>query len=62
MPRKRNRDEEELKREKRRQVTAEAGAAKSIKDPITGLPVLSAGKNAPKLTSEQVQALLADLP
>lgn len=33
-----------------------------IKDPITGLPVLTAGKNAPKLTNEQVQALLADFP
>lgn len=36
--------------------------AKIIKDPISGFPVLSAGKNAPKLTSEQVQALLADFP
>ncbi len=33
-----------------------------VKDPITGLPVLSAGKNAPKLTSEQVHALLAEFP
>jgi AbrB family looped-hinge helix DNA binding protein len=33
-----------------------------FKDPISGFPVLSAGKNAPKLTSEQVQALLADFP
>ncbi len=33
-----------------------------VKDPITGLSVLSAGKNAPKLTSEQVHALLAEFP
>ncbi len=33
-----------------------------IKDPITGLAVLSFGKNAPKLASEQVHALLADFP
>lgn len=33
-----------------------------VHDPITGLPALSAGKNAPKLTSEQVHALLAEFP
>lgn len=33
-----------------------------LKDPITGLPVLSAGKGAPKLTNEQVRELLADFP
>jgi AbrB family looped-hinge helix DNA binding protein len=33
-----------------------------VKDPITGLVVLSAGKNAPKLTNEQVRAQLADFP
>jgi hypothetical protein len=36
--------------------------AKIIIDPISGFPVLTAGKNAPKLTNEQVQALLADFP
>jgi AbrB family looped-hinge helix DNA binding protein len=36
--------------------------ARIIKDPISGFPVLTAGKNAPKLTNEQVQALLADFP
>jgi len=36
--------------------------AKIVIDPISGFPVLTAGKNAPKLTSEQVQALLADFP
>jgi AbrB family looped-hinge helix DNA binding protein len=35
---------------------------KIVKDSATGLIVLSAGKNAPKLTSEQVHALLADFP
>jgi AbrB family looped-hinge helix DNA binding protein len=36
--------------------------ARIIKDPISGFPVLTAGKNAPRLTNEQVQALLADFP
>ena len=36
--------------------------AKIIIDPISGFPALTAGKNAPKLTSEQVQALLTDFP
>jgi len=33
-----------------------------IKDPITGFPVLTAGPNAPILTSEQVKEILADFP
>ena len=33
-----------------------------IKDPLTGLPVLTAGPGAPKLTSEQVAEILADFP
>lgn len=33
-----------------------------IKDPVTGLPVLTAGPNAPILTSEQVKEILADFP
>ena len=32
------------------------------KSPITGLPVLTAEKGAPKLTSEQVAEMLADFP
>jgi AbrB family looped-hinge helix DNA binding protein len=36
--------------------------ARIIKDPISGFPVLSLGKNAPKLTSEQVRAMLEDFP
>jgi bifunctional DNA-binding transcriptional regulator/antitoxin component of YhaV-PrlF toxin-antitoxin module len=33
-----------------------------IKDPLTGLPVLTAGPGAPKLTSKQVAEILADFP
>jgi hypothetical protein len=37
-------------------------AGKIIEDPITGLPVLTAGPDAPVLTSEQVAETLADFP
>jgi len=33
-----------------------------IKDPITGLPVLSAGVNAPTLTSKEVEEILSNFP
>jgi AbrB family looped-hinge helix DNA binding protein len=33
-----------------------------IKDPLTGLPVLTAGPGAPKLTSKHVAEILADFP
>jgi AbrB family looped-hinge helix DNA binding protein len=33
-----------------------------VRDPITGLPALSAGPGAPVLTSEQVAEILADFP
>jgi AbrB family looped-hinge helix DNA binding protein len=33
-----------------------------IKDPLTGYPVLTAGKNASRLTSEQVAEILAEFP
>jgi AbrB family looped-hinge helix DNA binding protein len=36
--------------------------AKIIQDPLTGLPVLTFGPGAPKLTSEQVAEMLADFP
>ncbi len=36
--------------------------ARIITDPITGMPVLSAGPNAPVLTSEDVAELLKDFP
>jgi len=36
--------------------------ARIIKDPITGLSVLTAGPGAPKLTSKQVAEMLADFP
>ena len=36
--------------------------ARIITDPITGMPVLSAGPDAPVLTSKQVAELLKDFP
>ena len=36
--------------------------ARIIEDPITGLPVLYAGPDAPILTSEMVTEMLADFP
>jgi AbrB family looped-hinge helix DNA binding protein len=36
--------------------------ARIIKDPITGLSVLTAGPGAPKLTSKPVAEMLADFP
>jgi AbrB family looped-hinge helix DNA binding protein len=36
--------------------------AKIIEDPITGLPVIDAGPDAPVLTSEMVAEMLADFP
>ena len=36
--------------------------AKIVIDPITGLPVLTAGPGAPVLTSEEVAEMLADFP
>jgi AbrB family looped-hinge helix DNA binding protein len=38
------------------------GSARIIKDPVTGLPVLTAGADAAKLTSEQVREILAEFP
>jgi AbrB family looped-hinge helix DNA binding protein len=39
-----------------------SGKGRIIKDPLTGLPVLTAGPGAPKLTSKQVAEILADFP
>jgi AbrB family looped-hinge helix DNA binding protein len=36
--------------------------AKIVIDPITGLPVLTAGPGAPILTSEEVAEMLVDFP
>jgi len=36
--------------------------AKIVTDPVTGLPVLSAGPDAPQLTSKQVREILAEFP
>lgn len=33
-----------------------------IRDPVTGLPVLTAGPRAPKLMSAEVREILADFP
>lgn len=33
-----------------------------VRDPVTGLPILTAGPKAPKLTSAQVREILADFP
>ena len=39
-----------------------ARTGRIIRDPLTGFPVLTAGKNAPELTSEDVAEILADFP
>jgi AbrB family looped-hinge helix DNA binding protein len=36
--------------------------ARIIRDPLTGLPVLTAGPKALKLTSTEVREILADFP
>ncbi len=33
-----------------------------VADPVTGLPVLSAGPEAPQLSSKQVQEILSEFP
>jgi AbrB family looped-hinge helix DNA binding protein len=38
------------------------GSARIIKDPVTGVPVLTAGADAAKLTSEQVREILTEFP
>jgi AbrB family looped-hinge helix DNA binding protein len=37
-------------------------SARIVKDLVTGLPVLTGGADAAKLTSEQVREILADFP
>ncbi|PYT72066.1 MAG: hypothetical protein DMG39_10885 [Acidobacteria bacterium] len=39
-----------------------AGKGRIIKDPLTGFPVLTAGKNAPVLTQKEVEEILAEFP
>ena len=41
---------------------ARRASARIVKDSVTGLPVLTAGADAAKLTSEQVREILADFP
>ena len=36
--------------------------ARIVKDPITGMPVLTMGPGAPKITSEWVAKMLEDFP
>lgn len=42
--------------------TKRARKSKIVRDPLTGLPVLTAGPGAPKLTSKQVAEILAEFP
>jgi AbrB family looped-hinge helix DNA binding protein len=37
-------------------------AARIVRDPVTGLPVLSAGPDAPTLSSKEVAEILAEFP
>ncbi len=39
-----------------------SGKCRIIKDPLTGFPVLTAGKNAPVLTQKEVEEILAEFP
>ncbi|MHB8655173.1 MAG: AbrB/MazE/SpoVT family DNA-binding domain-containing protein [Terriglobia bacterium] len=39
-----------------------AAKARVLRDPITGLPVLSAGPHVPLLSSQEVQAILSTFP
>ncbi|HEV2348636.1 MAG TPA: AbrB/MazE/SpoVT family DNA-binding domain-containing protein [Terriglobia bacterium] len=39
-----------------------AAKARILPDPITGLPVLSAGPHVPLLSSKEVQAILSTFP
>jgi AbrB family looped-hinge helix DNA binding protein len=39
-----------------------ARQARIIRDPVTGLPVLTGGPNAPKLMGAEVREILADFP
>jgi AbrB family looped-hinge helix DNA binding protein len=36
--------------------------AQIVTDPVTGLPMLSAGEDAPVLTSKEVEEILSDFP
>jgi AbrB family looped-hinge helix DNA binding protein len=38
------------------------GKVRLLVDPATGLPVLSAGASAPRLSSKQVREILAEFP
>lgn len=59
-------DSLEAKLERQRIVLTPRGSRprkpRIVRDPATGLPVLTAGPLAPKLTSAQVRGLLVDFP
>ena len=38
------------------------GKARIIKDPVTGMPVLTRGPGSPVMTSREVEELLAEFP
>lgn len=42
--------------------TRRAHRARLVRDPITGLPALSAGPKAPRLTSKEVEEILTNFP
>lgn len=52
------------KRKSRARLPREGTSQKAsiIIDLVTGLPVLSAGQNAPQLTSKQVRDILSEFP
>ncbi len=41
---------------------ARSGKVRIVDDPVTGLPVLSAGSSAPLLSSKEVREILAEFP
>jgi len=43
-------------------ISAKQHAGKLVDDPITGLPVIDFGPDAPILTHDQVRAMLVDFP
>ena len=45
-----------------RPVKVTKGRARILKDPVSGLPVLDTDDDVPPLTTEQVDAILADFP
>ena len=42
--------------------TGDAGGYRIVTSPVTGLPVMRAPSGSPRVTPEQIKALLADFP